>query len=250
VARALVWAGLLGLSLVLSFGLLVSPVGGQQVSNTLGADSYGANCAFCHGPKGEGTFRGPSLVAVGEASIDYYLRSGRMPMTEVGPAPPRGEPKLPEDEIAALVAYVGGFGEGPPIPTLLPGYQVDISRGQNLYQLNCAACHNWDGKGGAMVSAQYPVAYPLHHIPPVQVAEAVRIGPGTMPVFPPDVLSDAELADIVAYVEQLDDPVDAGGYGLAHWGPATEGLAATVALALLLVVTVWLGSRNPREEGA
>jgi len=214
-----------------------------------GVDSYRSNCVFCHGVSGEGTFRGPSLVGVGEASVDYYLRSGRMPINDPRAAPPRQDPKLPPSEIEALVAYVGGFGEGPPIPQLrLERNAVDISRGQNLFQLNCAACHNWDGKGGAMVSARYPIAYPLHGIPPVEVAEAVRIGPGTMPVFPPDVLSEEELNDVVAYVEYLDDPVDAGGYGLAHWGPATEGLAALAGLGLILVVTVWLGSQNTRGE--
>ena len=236
-AALLLWGGLIGLTLL--FG---GRAHGQQ-PDALGADSYAANCAFCHGVRGEGTYRGPTLVGVGEASADYYLRSGRMPVSTAGPAPPRREPTLPAAEIEALVAYVGTFGDGPGVPELDLD-TVDISRGQNLYQLNCAACHNWDGKGGAMVSAGYPVAYPLRPVPPVQVAEAIRIGPGTMPVFPPDVLSDEELDDLVAYVEYLKAPRNAGGHGLAHWGPATEGLAATVGLALILIVTAWLGSRN------
>jgi ubiquinol-cytochrome c reductase cytochrome c subunit len=245
------WGGLLGLAflLVLVFGPFRGQARGQQAPSELAIDSYQANCAFCHGVNGDGTFRGPSLVGVGEASADYYLRSGRMPVKEPGPAPPRQEPALPPEEIEALIAYVGGFGQGPPIPQVNLGEgEIDISRGQNLYQLNCAACHNWDGKGGAMVSSQYPIAYPLRPVPPVQLAEAIRIGPGTMPVFPPDVLTDEEVDDIVAYVEYLKHPINAGGYGLAHWGPATEGLAATVGLGLILLVTMWLGQRTRASE--
>jgi ubiquinol-cytochrome c reductase cytochrome c subunit len=235
----LLWGGLLGSGLVLFGG----PAEGQQQADELGVDAYGANCAYCHGPQGEGTFRGPTLIGVGEASVDYYLRSGRMPIREPGPAPERRPPQLPEEEIQAIVEYVGSFRFGPPIPELHLA-EADISRGQNLFQLNCAACHNWDGKGGAMVSDDYPIAYPLRPVPPVQVAEAVRIGPGTMPVFPPDVIGEEELNDLVAYTEYLKHPENAGGNGLAHWGPATEGLAATVALMLILLLTAWMGSRS------
>jgi flagellin-like protein len=62
-------------------------------------------------------------------------------------------------------------------------------------------------------------------------------------VFPPEVLSDDELNDVVAYTEYLKHPYDAGGFGLAHWGPATEGLAGIVGLVMLLLVTFWLGKR-------
>jgi ubiquinol-cytochrome c reductase cytochrome c subunit len=234
----LVWGGLIG--------AVFAVTGGQaraQQDEAEAAEVYSANCAFCHGVDGTGTFRGPTLIDVGEASVDYYLRSGRMPVRDTTPAPERRAPLLSEREIELLVAYVGSFGVGPPIPELHVA-EADISRGQNLFQLNCAACHNWDGKGGAMVSADYPIAYPLRPVPPLEVAEAVRIGPGTMPVFPPDVLSDEDLNDVVAYSEYLKHPENAGGHGLAHWGPATEGLAATVGLGLLLLVTVWLGSTS------
>jgi ubiquinol-cytochrome c reductase cytochrome c subunit len=251
VTALLGWGSILALGAVL-WTVLDAQAYVQQGPSRLGVDSYRANCAFCHGLDGRGTFRGPSLVGVGAASVDYYLRSGRMPVDETGPAHERTAPKLPADEIEALVAYAGGFGKGPPIPQLdLDPGTVDISRGQSLFQLNCTACHNWDGKGGAMASAQYPVAYPLRPVPPVQIAEAIRIGPGTMPVFPPGVLSAAEVNDIVAYVEYLKNPDNAGGYGLAHWGPATEGLAATVGLVLILLITTWLGSRTgPAGEQA
>ena len=42
---------------------------------------YLADCAICHGADAKGTNRGPTLVGVGRASLDYYLTTGRMPIT-------------------------------------------------------------------------------------------------------------------------------------------------------------------------
>lgn len=234
----MVWGGLAGLIIAVMAGGVRAPAAGQQ-PDPQAVQLYRANCSFCHGVDGAGTFQGPPLVGVGRASVDFYLRSGRMPIDDPDEPVTRQEPKFSDEEIRKLVDYAGAFGAGPPLPALdLAG--ADLARGEQLYQLNCAACHNWDGKGGALVGVLAP---PLHAVPPVQLAEAIRIGPGPMPVFPPDVLDDQELNEVVAYTEYLKDPYDAGGYGLAHWGPATEGLAGVVGLVMLLLVTFWLGKR-------
>jgi ubiquinol-cytochrome c reductase cytochrome c subunit len=234
----LFWGGLVGLVGALVVGVAGSPAAGQQ-PDPQAVQLYQANCAFCHGVDGTGTFRGTSLVGVGKASVDFYLRSGRMPINDPSDPITRSEPKFSDEQIRKLVEYVGTFGTGPPIPTLNLD-QANLARGEQLYQLNCAACHNWDGKGGALIGV---LASPLRAVPPIQLAEAIRIGPGPMPLFPPDVLNDQELNDVVAYSTYLKKPLDAGGYGLAHWGPATEGLAGTVGLLILLLVTFWLGKR-------
>lgn len=233
-----VWGGLAGLIVVLVTGVAGRPAVGQQ-PDPQAVKLYQANCAFCHGADGTGTYRGPPLVGVGKASVDFYLRSGRMPIDDPDDPITRGEPKFSDEEIRKLIEYAGTFGTGPPIPALNLD-RADLARGEQLYQLNCAACHNWDGKGGALLDVLAP---PLRPVPSVQLAEAIRIGPGSMPVFPPDVLDEQELTDVVAYAEYLKDPYDAGGYGLAHWGPATEGLAGVVGLVVLLLVTFWLGRR-------
>lgn len=235
----LLWAGLVGLVMVLTVGAFGGRALGQQ-PDPQAVQLYQANCAFCHGVDGTGTYRGLPLVGVGEASADYWLRSGRMPIADPDEEPVRSEPSFNDEQIIRLVDYIGTFGEGPPIPELSLE-DADLASGQQLYQLNCAACHNFDGKGGALVGE---IALRLHPVPSRQVAEAVRVGPGSMPVFPPEVINDAELDDLVAYVEYLENPLDAGGYGLAHWGPATEGLAGAVGLGLILLVTAWLGKRG------
>lgn len=237
----LTWLGLGGLAVLAVNSLLgeSEPARGQATAS--GEQLYQQECVQCHGSAGEGTHRGPALTEAGAASADFYLRSGRMPIEDPGEEVARGEAHFDDAQIRALVDYVDSLGEGPAVPELELG-DIDQSRGGELYRRNCASCHNWDGKGGALVGRQN--APDLHAVPSTQIAEAVRIGPGSMPSFGTDVLTDEDLADVVAYVQYLEEPEDEGGYGLAHWGPATEAVAAFLAVGGLLVVTSWLGERR------
>lgn len=211
-----------------------------------GAGLYGRNCASCHGNQGEGTFRGPTLIGVGAASVDYWLRSGRMPLAEPDQEARRGEPVFTDAQIRQLVDHVTGFTDpaaepGPPIPDAdIAG--ANLAEGGQLYRVNCASCHNWDGKGGALVNRNN--APPLHPVPLRQVAEAIRIGPGAMPNFTSEQLDEQRLTDVLAYVDYLRTPQDRGGFGLAHWGPSTETLAGFVAMIVLVLLTAWLGERR------
>ena len=153
---------------------------------------------------------------------------------------------LGEAQIVELVGYVASLGDGPAIPDVDPE-TADLARGGDLYRLNCAPCHNWDGKGGALVNGRN--APSLHDAPAVQVAEAIRVGPGAMPLFGEEVLDERDLDDVVAYVEYLKQPRDRGGWALAHWGPATEGVAGLAGLGLLLLVAGWLGKRTGKARG-
>jgi ubiquinol-cytochrome c reductase cytochrome c subunit len=65
-----------------------------------------------------------------------------------------------------------------------------------------------------------------------------------MPRFTQAQLTDDDLNDVVAYVDYIRAPQDAGGYGLAHWGPSTETVAGFVAMGALVLVTAWLGERQ------
>lgn len=237
---------------VLSTGTALGQQPSEQPPDTTaattdeGAGLYGRNCASCHGNQGEGTFRGPTLIGVGAASVDYWLRSGRMPIAEPDEDARRGEPNFTDAQIRQLVTHVIGFtdpaaDQGPPIPDIdLAG--ANLAEGGQLYRVNCASCHNWDGKGGALVNRNN--APPLHPVPIRQVAEAVRIGPGAMPNFTTEQLDEQQLTDVLAYVDYLRTPQDRGGFGLAHWGPSTETIAGFVAMIVLVLVTAWLGERR------
>lgn len=241
VGMVLTWLGLGGLAVLAASSLIgeAEPARGQAAAS--GEQLYQQQCVQCHGSSGEGTQRGPALTEVGAASADFYLRSGRMPIDDPGQEVARSEPHFNDAQIRALVDYVDSLGGGPAVPDLELG-DIDQSRGGELYRQNCASCHNWDGKGGALVGRQN--APDLHAVPSTQIAEAVRIGPGSMPSFGSDVLTDQDLADVVAYVQYLEEPEDEGGYGLAHWGPATEAVAAFLAVGALLLITGWMGERR------
>jgi ubiquinol-cytochrome c reductase cytochrome c subunit len=207
-----------------------------------GRELFVVRCATCHGFDGEGTERGPSLVGVGAAAADFQLSTGRMPTDRPGEQATRKRPAFSPLEIRQLVAYVASLGPGPPIPDIDPT-TGDLPLGYELYISNCAPCHSAAGAGGALGHAVY--APPLGQATPLQVAEAVRTGPGSMPVFGPDVFDDHELASIVRYVEYLQDPDDRGGWGLGHLGPIPEGFVAWVlGLGLMLVAVRWIGTRD------
>lgn len=241
VGSALVLLGLCGAVLMAAEGAAGDAAPAGEGARVAGERLYQQQCVQCHGTAGEGTQLGPALTAAGAASADFYLRSGRMPIGDPDEDIERGEPHFDDAEIRELVEYVAGLGEGPAIPDVELG-DADLSRGGDLYRLHCASCHNWDGKGGALAGGRN--APDLHGVPPAQVAEAVRVGPGSMPGFSEDVLGDDDLDDVVAYVRYLDDPEDAGGFGLAHWGPVTETVAAFFVLGGLLLLTGWLGTRQ------
>ncbi|MGH9226588.1 MAG: cytochrome bc1 complex diheme cytochrome c subunit [Acidimicrobiales bacterium] len=207
-----------------------------------GRDLFQVACSSCHGLEGEGTEQGPTLIGVGAASADFYLATGRMPLDNPDEQATRKEPAYSPLQIRQLVAYVTSLGPGPPIPTVNPA-AGDIALGSQLYANNCAPCHSSAGAGGALGHSVY--APRLDKSTPTEVAEAVRIGPGAMPVFGRDAFDEEELAAIVRYVEYLKDPADPGGLGLGHLGPIPEGFVAwVVGLGLIVVAIRWIGTRD------
>lgn len=201
---------------------------------------YVASCASCHGASGQGGSAGPSLLEAGAASADFYLRTGRMPLSAPGQRAVRQEPVFSEQEIQALVAYVASLGEGPAIPELRQG--GDLRRGWELYTANCAACHAVTGAGNAIGGGF--VAVGLSRADPTQIAEAVIIGPGAMPVFG---FSEEELADLVAYIEWLRDSPSPGGAPIGGTGPVAEGFVG-VAIGLPLLVLAALFVARTRHD--
>jgi len=220
----------------------------SQAQLAEGANLYNQSCTSCHGPKGEGStlsggVKAPALVGVGAADVDFYLSTGRMPLANTNdPQAVRKPPAYNPRQIASIVAYVTTFGPGgAPIP-VLDQQAASLSRGGELYLLNCAACHNAAAIGGALSFGAYAPA--LHEATPLQIAEAPRVGPGNMPVFGPQTLSNDQLNDVVRYVRYLQHPDDAGGNPLGHLGPVTEGLIGLLfGLGTLMAYVGWLGTR-------
>jgi ubiquinol-cytochrome c reductase cytochrome c subunit len=220
----------------------VRPHLAQAQDVNLGRRLYEQRCASCHGLGGGGTGQGPPILGLGPAVYDFMLSTGRMPLDRPVAQAPRNRPAFGPEEIRALTAYLTSLQPGGvPIPDVRPE-QGDVAVGQRLHQLHCAACHGSTGNGGAVGDS---VAPGLHAATALQVAEAIRIGPGSMPVFGAETLSQAELNSLVRYVLTLRDPVDRGGAGLGHVGPIVEGFVALLfGLGALVVVTRLIGERS------
>ena len=222
--------------------VLAAPARADDV--TRGRRLYVQGCISCHGPqlagvragtqpRGAGGVRGagPPLAGVGAQAAHLYLSTGYMPLQDPNDQPLRKTPlRYSEDDIRALVAYIGSFG-GPPIPQPHPE-RGSLSQGLRLFTENCAGCHQMGVQGGIMPGA---IAPELLHATPTQIAEAVRVGPYVMPRFTRRQLTDHELDSVIAYVERAKHPVDRGGWGIGHIGPIPEGLVAWLLAGVVLL---------------
>ena len=219
---------------------------GDEIEES-GAELYATQCVTCHGIEGTGVVgRGPSLLVEGPAAVDFVLRTGRMPLADPGAQASRGPVRYSNDEIEALVAYVGGLGTGPAIPDV-DAAAGDVSSGGAIYRLNCAACHVATGAGSVIGSERR--APSLAEADPTDIGEAIVVGPGAMPVFAE--LTPGQINDVAAYVMALQSEGTTTPRGLGGVGPVAEGLAAwLLGLVPLIAITRWIGlGRTARPEG-
>jgi ubiquinol-cytochrome c reductase cytochrome c subunit len=220
----------------------------------LGAQLFAGNCASCHGTDGQGVARpapqrgagqirgqGPPLRAVGAQAADFYLRTGYMPLGDPHEQPKRSRVLFTATERRALTAFVASLAPGPPIPRPDPA-AGNLAEGQQLFTQHCAGCHQVVTQGGVVTGARVP---PLNEATPVEIAEAVRIGPYVMPSFSRADISDAEMNSLIRYVESVGKrPPDPGGWGIGHVGPIPEGMVTWMIAAVVLVgMCIVLGTR-------
>ncbi|WP_197415232.1 cytochrome c [Mycobacterium sp. M26] len=215
-----------------------------------GQQLYDTACITCHGANLQGVDgRGPSLIGVGEAAVYFQVSTGRMPAMRGEAQAPRKDPIFDENQIDALGAYIQANGGGPLVPRDANGQIADhslmgsnVARGGDLFRLNCASCHNFTGRGGALSSGKY--APELDAATPAQIYTAMLTGPQNMPKFSDRQLSPEEKKDIVAYVKMASDTPNPGGYGLGGFGPAPEGMAMwIIGMVAAIGVALWIGAR-------
>jgi ubiquinol-cytochrome c reductase cytochrome c subunit len=204
-----------------------------------------ANCSTCHGTNAEGRSNAPSLIGVGAAAVDFQVSTGRMPLAATGPQAPRTKNMFSEDETRQLAAYVASLAPGPAVPTDADTdtSKADPAKGAKLFLTNCAMCHNFAGKGGALTRGKY--APSLDDSSPRVIWEAMVSGPQSMPVFNDSTVKPAEKRDIIAYLTTIRQTPTPGGWDLGSLGPVSEGLISwVVGLGLLIGCAVWLGAKS------
>lgn len=236
-----------------------------------GNELYGNHCSQCHGGNGLGNGQpgesdyGPPLINVGAASVNFMVASGRMPSDNSNSPLQRREAQFDSTQRAALVAYITQLDvpanlspeereeleiperPGAPIPKLGDLDNADQATGRALFTSNCAACHGPTAQGIAV--GQKDVSSNLADVPPLQVAEAIRTGPGVMPVFGPDNLDQQQLEAVVAWVQYLPERDSPGGITVGRSGPVSEGLLGwVIGMGLLGVAVYLLGERIGTTE--
>jgi ubiquinol-cytochrome c reductase cytochrome c subunit len=213
-----------------------------------GQELYDTSCISCHGDDGEGIEgRGPSLIGVGSAAVEFQVNTGRMPMAAQGAQAPPNYPQFTEEEAAWIGAYIEYLGGGASVPDDLAALveHADVGEGGDLYRVNCSSCHGYAGGGGALSSGAEAPA--LEGVSDEEIYQAMLTGPQNMPVFADNELTPEQKADIIAYVQYVvNDDKDPGGvFSLGRYGPSTEGLAIfLVGMTALLLTTLWIAGKS------
>ena len=99
--------------------------------------------------------------------------------------------------ILAVAAIIAGF-------TSRPAAAADAAKGRIAFEKNgCWQCHGYVAQGGAQGKTLAPKPMPYEAF-----SVFVRNSKGPMPPYPKHILSDADLADIHAYLVSIPAPKD------------------------------------------
>ncbi|MDG4799534.1 cytochrome c [Micromonospora sp. WMMD980] len=206
---------------------------------------FDVSCVTCHGRNAQGVEgRGPSLIGVGSASVEFQVGSGRMPMARQEAQAMRKPPQFTDEQVRQLGQYIQELGGGPQVPSGDLREGANMSTGGELFRINCSQCHAFGGGGGALSSGKY--APSLKPASDRQIYAAMLSGPQNMPVFGDNQITPQEKADIIAYIQEtLKHDQDQGGFNLGRYGPSTEGLAIfLVGIVALVFASLWIAGKS------
>ena len=130
------------------------PVSTNPADIHAGDTLFIAHCSSCHGNNGVGTQKAPSLINAGAAAADFYLSTGRMPLSQPGDQAQRNRPFFDHAQIRQLVAYINALPQidgqpnntGPTIPTVSP--VCDVSGGAGNVANSQKGDYGFEGAGG------------------------------------------------------------------------------------------------------
>ncbi|HYT10936.1 MAG TPA: c-type cytochrome [Mycobacteriales bacterium] len=217
----------------------------EPVEIRKGRQLYELGCITCHGRNLQGVQdRGPSLLGVGEAAVYFQVSTGRMPVARQEAQAERKPPKYTEAETLQLARYVQSVGGGPTLPQgNLRGDDSNLAEGGELFRLNCASCHNFAGRGGALSAGKY--APSLMPSTDLQVWTAMLSGPQNMPVFSDNQITPAQKQAITHYIQTVKTERDPGGNSIGRLGPVPEGLVIwVVGIGAIMLMILWIGAKS------
>ncbi len=231
-----------------------SPAGAQSEALTAAqreraATVYAVQCATCHGADARGgVVPGtddpvPALAGNPDVTVPYLdlvMRVGRMPPPENDPYDNRARNVVIGDTDRLLV--VEYLAEQFDIPGLIPvPIGGDAARGREVFATNCAQCHGSTGAGGVAGAGAWTP--PVAGKGAIAIAEAIRVGPFQMPAFSPEQIPAEQVADVAAFLQEVDEDAGTPVTGLIELNPVyASGLAAIFVLAIVLSL-LWIAGR-------
>jgi ubiquinol-cytochrome c reductase cytochrome c subunit len=234
------------------YAVFAPGVQAEDTSTLSGAAQQGqvlfdSSCVTCHGNNAQGVpNKGPSLIGVGSAAVEFQVTTGRMPLTQQQNQADRKKPVFSDDQARDLGAYVEAIGGGPQLPDGNDFHSDgNVASGGELFRVNCSSCHGFGMGGGARSSGKY--APSLADATDRQIYAAMLTGPESMPVFGDNELTPDQKREIITYVTvQLQQDKDPGGiFNLGRYGPVTEGLAIFgIGIVILVFTALWIAGKS------
>jgi ubiquinol-cytochrome c reductase cytochrome c subunit len=234
--------------------LVRGPAAAQQPPEELSVEErllaqrlYAGECATCHGAAGLGGAvpgtdgRAPAIGGdnpVTVAYADLVLRTGRMPPAGTPFDNRAREVAYDDATIEVLVAWMAEEFDLPgDLPQPPPG---NAGRGLAVWAANCSQCHGATGAGGvAGAGAWTPSVYDKE---PIVIAEAIRVGPFEMPAFSREQITDQEVGDVAAFMEEIREDEGTPLLGIVELNPVyASAFVALLSLLILIAVVIIAG---------
>lgn len=166
-------------------------------------------CVLCHGERGDGVARAAKLyaginLAIRPRTLGYYNKIVRKGGEAVGASPsmPPWQDELSNEQVGDVLSYLTVLGD-------------PVRRGEVIFKTNCVLCHGLKGDGKGRAAK-------LYNPPPTDLTRSgksdeyrekiIRHGGESMrrsSGMPPwqERLSNSEIADLMAYLHRLSQPV-------------------------------------------
>jgi mono/diheme cytochrome c family protein len=161
-------------------------------------------CQKCHGSEGQGGARtqkqgAAPQISPSRFSLPTFLQFVRRP---TGQMPPFSTHEVSDAQLTDLYAFLQSVR--PSVKAGIPS-SASAKNGQRLYaDFGCYECHNGEGQGSVSTGGSR-LGPP--EIPFAAFVSYVRQPTNQMPPYTAKVVSDAELADIYAFLRSLPKPL-------------------------------------------